>query len=247
MQSSAEQVAAVYEALRADDNPVHRVGWVSRLQQYTCFEILVGIADLSACSVLDAGCGTGDLYSFLRARGFHGTYTGIDLVASSIAEARVRYPDATWLTGDLLTTQLAAHDYVLASGLLDVRTPDSHERVRVLLHRGFGLCRRGMAWNMFSILPPEHSERLYVEPLGDLLDVCNQITPWFTLRRDYSPGHFTLYLYRREHFVTPALQAVIGHVYVDADFRLELARAPEQVAQAYGLSFQQLKLLESLL
>jgi hypothetical protein len=77
-----------------------------------------------------------------------------------------------------------------------------------MLERGFALCRRGLAWNMFSTLPPQHAELLYVEPVSDLLEVCRALTPWLVLRRDYAPNHFTIYLYRREHFITPGLLAV---------------------------------------
>jgi SAM-dependent methyltransferase len=249
LDASGREIAALYAALRAEGDPAHRVGWATRLQQSACFEILAGLADLSArpYSLLDAGCGTGDGYAFLRARGWRGTYTGVDLVAGSIAEAQARYPEATWLSGDLLALALPVHDYVFASGLFDVRTPDSPARLRAVLARAFGLCRRGLAWNMFSALPGERPERFYVEPLGDLLAVCEALTPWFVLRHEYAPGHFTVYLYRREHFLTPALQAVIGRVYLDAAFRQALAQAPEQAARDYGVTLQQLELLEGLL
>jgi SAM-dependent methyltransferase len=240
----AQSLAAHYAALLADGDPAHRLGWSDRRQQLTAYEALAGVAELSACSILDAGCGTGDLYAFLRARGWTGPYTGVDLVEGSIAEARARFPEGKWLCGDLLAVPVPVHDYVLACGLFDVAVPDSAERLRTVLRRCWSLCRRGLAWNMFGVRPARAPERQHIEPLDRLLALCAELTPWFVLRNDYAPGHFTVYLYRRAHFVTPALEAVIGRAFLDADFRARLAHDPESVAREYGVTLQQLAVLE---
>ena len=242
--TAGREVTAVYTALRADADPAHRAGWSDRLQQLVSFEILAGVGDLQDCTVLDAGCGAGDLYAFLRARGFRGRYTGIDLVPEAVAEAQARFPEATWIAGDLLTAPLEPHDYVLAAGLMDAETSQGGALVRALLERAFGLCRHAVAWNIFStVTGPRH----HVEPVDAALALCEALTPWFTLRRDYSPGHYTVYLYRREHFLTPAVLRLIGRVYLDAEFRARVKRAPEIVAREYGVTLRQLELLHAAL
>src|ERR1700680_3801966 len=53
--------------------------------------VLEGLRDQDYSSVLDVGCGFGDLLDHLRRRGWQGRYTGVDLVPELIDEARRRH------------------------------------------------------------------------------------------------------------------------------------------------------------
>ena len=56
------------------------LGWKNRDSQQHRFEELAQIGDLRGCSVLDVGCGHGDLYPYLQERHGEFHYTGIDNV-----------------------------------------------------------------------------------------------------------------------------------------------------------------------
>lgn len=240
----AELVARAGASLQPD--AVHRVGWRDRLQQSTYFAALVQVGLRDDSSVLDVGCGQGDLYAFLGARGFHGQYTGVDLSPELIASARERFPATCFFLGDVLESALDAHDYVLASGLFDYRTSDSPVRLRATLRRMFALARQGLAWNMFAVAPPGRSD-LYHEPLGDLLAFCDELTPHFALRRDYDPSHLTVYLYQRDFFMTDGLVRLIGRLYLEPALRADVKRDPARFVQEYGITFQQLNVIAGLL
>ena len=62
------------------DLPENRVGWRSRQNQEVRFETLASIGDLRGKSILDAGCGLGCFYGYLKDRGWEGQYTGFDLL-----------------------------------------------------------------------------------------------------------------------------------------------------------------------
>jgi len=242
----ASELERIYAALASQADAVHRGGWRDRLQQSTYFAALVEIGVRDASSVLDVGCGQGDLYAFLGARGFGGRYTGLDLSPELIASARERFPAANFILGDVLDADLAPHDFVLASGLFDYRTSDSPARLRATLRRMFDLARLGAAWNMFAIAPPGRSD-LYHEPLGDLLAFCDELTPHFSLRRDYDPAHFTVYLYQREFFMTDGLVRLIGRLFVEPALRADVKQNPARYAQEYEITFQQLNVIAGLL
>jgi SAM-dependent methyltransferase len=67
------------------------LGWNSGTQRVRFEALLEGLRAEDYGSVLDVGCGFGDLLDFLRARGWRGRYTGIDLVPVLIDEARRRH------------------------------------------------------------------------------------------------------------------------------------------------------------
>jgi SAM-dependent methyltransferase len=237
--------------LREQDDPSRQVGWMDRLQQLVAFEVLAGVGDLcgpGAPSVLDVGCGLGDFLRYLRGRGFAGRYTGVDLVPELVEAARSYHPRVTFIVADILDTELALepHDYVVASGLFDYRTPDSAERLPRTVRRLFDLCRRGLAWNVLNVALADRDD-LYRVPPGDLLALCEGLTPWFLVRGDYDAHAFNFYLYKRDHFVDDGLLCLVGRLFLDADARAQVAADPLRWAAEYGLTLQQLNVLLPLL
>ncbi len=249
-----------YRRLLSEQNdPSRQVGWTDRLQQLVAFEVLAGVGDilgLEAPSVLDVGCGLGDLLAYLRGRGFSGRYTGVDLVPEMVEAARARHvaqqdpgsQNATFLIADILDSRLALepHDYVIASSLFDYRTPDSAQRLPRTVRCLFDLCRCGLAWNVLNVAPADRKD-LYCAPPGELMALCEALTPWYVMRGDYDPHALTFYLYKREHFLDDSLLRLVGRLFLDADARTQVTSDPLPWASEYGLTLQQLNVLSPLL
>ena len=66
-------------------------------------------------SILDLGCGNGEVWRSLRKRGFTGRYTGLDFSAKLLESAAQREPDkrAVWVRRDLSKPGWTCQDYVL--------------------------------------------------------------------------------------------------------------------------------------
>ena len=239
-----ERLQATYERLAVESDPARRVGWPARWMQWLTFEMLADVADLNGRSVLDAGCGLGDLYAHLRADGWQGAYFGVDVVPALIEEARQRHPDAVFIVADVLSDDLPACDYALAGGLFDYRLPDSAARLRRALARLFERAQRGLAWTIF--LEPGDPETCYSEPPAKLLAVCHRLTPWVVMRTDANLNLGTFYLYKRTHFVDANVERLIGRLVLDAEARDAMAAAPGALAEEYGLSAQRASFLARL-
>lgn len=78
----------IYQRYGEDD--VRSLSWGSDNSQQERFRVLAEIADLEGCSILDAGCGLGDLYRFLKKKVIDFQYTGYDLNANMVKAARPR-------------------------------------------------------------------------------------------------------------------------------------------------------------
>jgi SAM-dependent methyltransferase len=52
-------------------------------------------------SVLEIGCGSGRIYQGLKAEGWPGSYTGLEMSAEVIARNAIRFPEAEWLCGSV--------------------------------------------------------------------------------------------------------------------------------------------------
>ncbi len=83
------------EDLSAQDKQAINVGWRCRGSQHELYSIATDLSQVhwpNIESILDLGCGDGELANFLRSeRDFRGHYTGIDLVESNILEAKNRF------------------------------------------------------------------------------------------------------------------------------------------------------------
>ena len=104
------------------------LGWRPGSQEIR-FRAFLKDAPLSeAKSLIDVGCGFGDLLGELRAMGWKGHYTGIDILPEFIEVARGRNEAGTsWVSGDFqeLLRDMKA-DIVFSSGLFNHSTGPAH-------------------------------------------------------------------------------------------------------------------------
>jgi SAM-dependent methyltransferase len=100
--------------------------WASASSQRARFEILADNVPLAGKSLLDVGCGLGDLWGFLKERGTRAHYTGVDLSEKMLAEARRRHGDAEFVCADLFDEEHQAplprqsYDVVYCSGIFNL-------------------------------------------------------------------------------------------------------------------------------
>jgi SAM-dependent methyltransferase len=177
------------------------LGIGSRESQEIRFDVLSQIGDLRNASVLDVGCGFGDLRSFLERRGIPVRYTGLDLQPAFIEEARRRHPDDAFFCADIERFEPnSPPDYVLISGTFNVKfREDQEDWVFGVLRRMFEISRRGVGINLLSTYyDPGHfrNDMFYCEP-ERALSRAHAITRWVALRHDYLPHDFTLYLHKK--------------------------------------------------
>ncbi len=85
---------------------------------------------MSAASVLDVGCGTGELLTLARQAGHSGRLCGIDPAAAMLDVARNKRRDVEWILGDLSSvTPQSEFDLVVMTGhAFQVLVDDAHLR-----------------------------------------------------------------------------------------------------------------------
>lgn len=107
----------------------NHVGWASYNNQMQGFEVATNLDSISWSSinsVLDIGCGYGELVAYLREKkGFQGFYTGVDIVSRFVETAIQIYGHDTrnnFICGDILScgSSLGFYDVVISMGTLSV-------------------------------------------------------------------------------------------------------------------------------
>lgn len=181
---------------------VESAQWSSRATQERRFDLLLQIGDLRGCSVLDFGCGTGHLATYLEARGIAVAYTGVDIVDEMLAAGQAKHPRHRFCRFDEIRDR--RFDYVMICGVFGNKRRDNRRFYRETLRRCFALADRGLAFNLLSSYVDYRDPGLfYEEPEAALRFAKRELTPFVTLRHDYGvkpgviPFEFTVYAYRK--------------------------------------------------
>ncbi len=175
------------------------VDWNSDESQNTRFDQLLKIVEMESFSILDYGCGYGALADYIEQKGFHADYYGFDILESAIEIARQAQngkPNRTFFTDK---DKLPACDYVVASGVFNVRGEQSFETwtkyVVDSLHRFNDLGRKGFASNFltkYSDADKMRADLYYADPLY-LFDYCKRnFSKNVALLHDYRIYDFTI-------------------------------------------------------
>jgi len=176
--------------------------WSSQEIQELRFRVLSQIGVQAGESLLDIGCGFGDMFGWLQRQGVEVAYTGIDLSPDLIARGRQIYPQATLLNGELFDVDVPAKsfDWVVLSGALNEALYDKGNYARRVIARMFELCRRGVAFNLLN--RNAKGMRMMFDlasfETDEMLDFCRTLTPDCRLRDDYLENDFTIYMRRSD-------------------------------------------------
>lgn len=141
-------------------------------------------------TVVDVGCGFGDMLPFLRAQGLRGQYIGLDFVDEFINAATQTHsdPNATFRVFDVLgPNALPNCDVSIQSGIFNNAMPEGQNQVflETTLTKMADASRKGFAFNHLSTLVEYRDPSLHYFDPGAVLAICRRLTPFVSLRHDY--------------------------------------------------------------
>jgi len=172
--------------------------WSSRGIQKIRFKALAEIGIKENDSLLDVGCGFGDLYGWLKAHSLHLNYTGIDLSQDILNKGMELNPNLNLLHGEIFDFDWpdAAFNWVFLSGTLNWNLHDDGKYAQQMIQHMFELCSKGVAFNMLNQQHVDH------QAMGDLIaynaqntfNFCQNISSNCQIRSDYLENDFTIYM-----------------------------------------------------
>ena len=194
-------ISEIYNKMLSNGvNDSERVGWGSVDSQKKRFCVLIEIGDLSNTTVLDVGCGLGAYFDYIYEIHPNLLYTGTDVNLNMIKGAQQRHTDIEFIhldiTSDLHDLDGRKFDYVFLSGALNLSTDKHKETIKNVMKAMFALANKGVAINFLSIFSDYLSPGEYYCNPEEILRLAFSITQKVTLRHDYMPHDFTIYLYK---------------------------------------------------
>ena len=175
-------------------NSPRAVGWISSKNQQARFDAACDLGDFHNSSILDAGCGLGHFYGFLRERCNNFSYIGVDLSPEMVGKARSIFPAACFVNEDILTyTPDGKFDYAVSIGPYNVEVRDNDSVMKGIIEKLFSVTAKGVAVSMtwHEGLPSV----IHAFDEDDIVKFCHTLTDQVYLRKNEELGDIMIYLY----------------------------------------------------
>lgn len=155
---SVIKVIDYYKELNKYDNDYDKVGWHSGEDgQKNRFKVLLDIGVKDGDSIVDFGCGLGDLYGYLRDNNYKVKYIGVDICDFLIEQAKEKYPKGKFVTINSLNDVSSNFDWFIASGVFTYGY--KIKEVLEVFKQAFNMCNKGLSFNMLEFL--EEKDDIY--------------------------------------------------------------------------------------
>jgi SAM-dependent methyltransferase len=176
------------------------LGWTKGKQEIR-FNTLTQIGNFSNSSILDVGCGFGDLYGFLKKRGLTFDYTGVDLNSALISIGHKKYPDATLIAMEFEDEVLdREYDWIVCSGMFNHRMKNNIRFIKNNLRKMFQMSIKGVAADFISSYVNFRYDDVYYAHPETIIRFSKSLSRRIILRHDYLPFEFCVYIYRSDQF-----------------------------------------------
>ena len=171
------------------------VAWDSVQTQKRRFSAIAScLGDVKNDTLVDAGCGFGDFYLYLKENNnLPKTYTGLDLCEPMVKEAKIR-TGCKIVQRDILRQTIPMADWYVASGSMNLLT---RLETRLFIQRCFEKSRKGFVFNL--LYGKEHGGKeheinySYWMP-HDIIELCRPFGVKVHIKEDYMEGDFTVTL-----------------------------------------------------
>tara|TARA_Y100000768_G_C23986753_1_gene689366 strand:- start:2614 stop:4059 length:1446 start_codon:yes stop_codon:yes gene_type:complete len=176
------------------------VNWSSKVSQELRFKKLLQIGEIKNSSILDIGCGIGDMFEFVQQSYVNTQYHGIDITPRMIDLCLERYPkhkDKFKCTDILdLSSAKLKFDWVVASGIFYRLKENPFKKSIEIIDKMYSFSKKGLAFNSLSSWSEVQNEgEFYMDPIF-LLSELKKKYKRLALHHDYHPSDFTIYIYK---------------------------------------------------
>lgn len=176
------------------DRPDKILGWRDEKSQQSRFDVIAKQANFNNKSVLDLGCGYGDLKPYLDQFYNIASYTGIEQLQFLLKTAQDRQLEkCQFIHADFAQCTLPVHDIVVASGSLNYRSSQPNY-LGQMIHRMYLAANEVVIFNLLNAKTFAEDKLLVAFDPEYVLDCCQQLCPNSYLIENTNDSNFTLVL-----------------------------------------------------
>lgn len=169
------------------------LGWESRQAQYARFSAFVNSVDLDNSSILDVGCGLGDLYHFLTSGlNYNIDYIGVDISQKMIDTAilqlellkkgGLKLPEENTSTvffecADVFKNYNKSADYVYASGIFNLNLGNNIEFLQKAFTDFKRFSKKGFVCSMLNERSNDKESPYFYYKPAEVVEIAKKLKP----------------------------------------------------------------------
>lgn len=162
------------------------------------FRELVKDVPVDGKSIMDAGCGLGDLLPYLYAKSVNFRYTGYDRKEEFVEDARRHYEGHEFNVGDPFHNRLGLYDVVVSSGVMNGNVKDWMKKRQKMISNLFDQTGEVLAFNMAGGLKPMRADSLIAyADANEIYGFCKTLTRHVELNTSYLDKDFTITMFKK--------------------------------------------------
>ena len=190
-------IRAHYDHRISPDRPNYDVlDWASEASQLARFKVLDENVDLAGRSLLDVGCGLGDLLAYLESRNLSAAYTGADLLEKMVQAARQRHPQGRFVCADVFGRDNpfadSSFDVVFCSGIFNLNLGNNEQFLAAALARLMELSRDYVVFNLLHARELQRDATYAYYHPDTVRTILDALPCSYRLLDDYLPNDFTV-------------------------------------------------------
>jgi 2-polyprenyl-3-methyl-5-hydroxy-6-metoxy-1,4-benzoquinol methylase len=165
-----DKIQNYYEANMGKGLPDYGVlGWESEEAQKLRFDVLLSSVELSGKSILDIGCGMGNLLEYIEQKGISVVYTGVDILQSMISYAQCKKLKGQFCCIDIFDNNIfnkKSFDIIYSSGIFNLNLGNNKEFLIKALKTMLELSKETIAFNLLhKDSPGKEDKYFYFDPV----------------------------------------------------------------------------------
>jgi cyclopropane fatty-acyl-phospholipid synthase-like methyltransferase len=192
-------IRTYYEDNMAKGLPEYGVlGWESEEAQRLRFDMLLSSVELEGKTLLDVGCGTGNLLEYIRSKGVNVTYTGVDILDKMIERAKAKQLGAEFFQIDLFKNNIFkdhSFDVIYSSGIFNLNLGNNREFLTRALELFFRLSTGYVVFNLLHTASPDREDKyFYFHPdeVAEMLEEYSSVIEKVQFVEAYLKNDFTI-------------------------------------------------------
>jgi SAM-dependent methyltransferase len=174
-------------------------GWMQDVYYHSIFKNI----NKNFSSLLDVGCGQGDLLDFLNRNKAKVNYKGIDVSEKMINASKEKFPKNNFEKISLVEiNDQEKFDVILAVGVFNIQFADKEEQLDYLktnIKKMFDMCNNTCSFTLLSRHGYEDikkQEKLFTYEPWEIMQYCLELTPSVLVDHSSIPIEFITTLYK---------------------------------------------------
>lgn len=180
------------------------LGWLKGKQDIR-FDVLTSLYNFEGKSILDIGCGFGDLIKVLNQKAEKYFYLGIDLCEELIETGKKQFSGGNieFLPGDFLELKIDKKtDWAIESGIFNHKLAnlDNYDFIKSVMKKTFDIVADGFSFDFISDKVDYKDEHIFYASPEKILSFAYELSRNVILRSDYMPFEFSIFVFKDDSF-----------------------------------------------